>query len=276
MEKRKKIQPLTKQMEEKIWKKADVDVKGLITNDIAKLLALIMVFVISYMIITFFPQITQNYFGLVVSLGSVVIGPILTLSWIAGIVPGGSFESPWGAIGWLILVILFTIITLYFYFGNYIILLNFAYYAYGIIISLLVLITFITLSSWISLSYRIRRSKTQDFVKYLAESAGIAVGMFFLFFYLPYDIYLPAHILTRYTMVDFTDLNNIFSPFQAMTTALTLVGVETAGHILLRVFLIFFTCYGFVFLSDFVFWSYRKLAKTPLIRGEPIYQYKYK
>jgi hypothetical protein len=252
-----------------LWNKIDVEARGLIQNDLAKIMALIMVLIVSYMIITFIPDITFSYYyNLIGGVTAVFIIPMYTMQWASiPVVP--DFEA---LMAWALMLF----VMLIFYYGNYVWIYNFVIYALGLLVSIIAAVGFLVLTSWISTVYKIRRSQVQQFFKIMCETVGVAMGMFVVFAFLPYDIFLPSQLLLKYTVVD---LMKIFEPTVFLTTQgpvtylLSSIGMEIAGNILVRTFTVLLTCYGGVLLNDTLFWACRKVRGVKLVKYKPIYEY---
>ncbi len=250
---------IEKKFEEKIkegWNLVPEDVRGIISGDITKILVLITIFIISFMILTYIPQITFSYvqvfsqityFALYLPIELVLLAPAI---------------STLGDIIWIL-----------FHFVDYLILNYLGILVYSVVISIFVIIAFWGLSTPISFRYKVKRTRGQNIVKILIESVGVGVGIVLIFYMFPFFEYSLATfgsfgIFNVDITIDLADLTTIYILPFAYAIPLWFMGGIVAIDMLVRIFFLFLIVLISVFIVDSIFWIFRKLTKQQVVSIE--------
>lgn len=231
--------------------KLDVELKGILTNDVGKIMAIVFIFIISFLLLTLLPNISQSYESY-----------LFNILYLTIYIPLIFFNVDTT----YFLLLLQDVIFIFLHITEFSILTIWAVLFYGILISVFVMIGFYVLSTWINFYFKVKRTKTQDIFRVFFEAIGIGLGMVLIIYLLPLPTYFYQSGFGLLNMMNIEQLP--INLFASLSLNSSLVAVD----ILLRVFLLFCIIYSFVFLEDLIFYAYRKYRKIELVQI-PAYSY---
>lgn len=127
--------------------KLDVELKGILTNDVGKIMAIVFIFIISFLLLTLLPNISQSYESY-----------LFNILYLTIYIPLIFFNVDTT----YFLLLLQDVIFIFLHITEFSILTIWAVLFYGILISVFVMIGFYVLSTWINFYFKVKRTKTQD------------------------------------------------------------------------------------------------------------------